>query len=194
MKTRWKDAGPRERILERAADLFYRQGYSSTGINQILEEAGAHKASLYRYFETKEDLGLAYLEMQDQRFRQFLAAIIEKSGDFPRFAHTWVGLILRDARRRSFHGCPVSNFRSQVDAPDPRIAPRIKDAIEGWLELLADYLAAEQRAGRLKLKAEPQVLSARLMRIYQGSVQLYRMTADINYLASMETEMLAALE
>ncbi|WP_126243335.1 TetR/AcrR family transcriptional regulator [Chitinophaga rhizosphaerae] len=55
-------AGPRERIMETATRLFYRQGFNSTGINQILEEAKVAKASLYQHFSSKEDLGLHYLK------------------------------------------------------------------------------------------------------------------------------------
>jgi AcrR family transcriptional regulator len=52
----------REMLLSTAAKLFYKQGYSNTGINQIVEEAGVAKSSLYQHFNTKEDLLLAYLE------------------------------------------------------------------------------------------------------------------------------------
>jgi AcrR family transcriptional regulator len=54
--------GPRERILETAFRLFYVQGYNNTGINQILDEAKVAKASLYQHFESKDDVGIAYLK------------------------------------------------------------------------------------------------------------------------------------
>jgi len=55
-------SGPRERILETAARLFYNQGYNNTGINQILEEAKVAKASLYQHFGSKDELGIHYLK------------------------------------------------------------------------------------------------------------------------------------
>jgi AcrR family transcriptional regulator len=58
----------RERILQTAADLFYRQGYNLTGINQIIEEANVAKASLYQHFATKEELCAAYLRRANDRF------------------------------------------------------------------------------------------------------------------------------
>lgn len=57
-----KQTGPKERILETACRLFYKQGYNNTGINQILEEAKVAKASLYQHYGSKEDVGLAYLK------------------------------------------------------------------------------------------------------------------------------------
>ena len=55
MMVKGKDT--REKILEKAAELFCRQGYSATGLSQILEESGTPKGSLYYYFPNgKEEL------------------------------------------------------------------------------------------------------------------------------------------
>lgn len=56
-----KKVGVKERIVEAASSLFYFQGYNQTGINQIIEEAGVAKASMYQHFRSKEDVAVAYL-------------------------------------------------------------------------------------------------------------------------------------
>ncbi|PSL46612.1 TetR family transcriptional regulator [Chitinophaga niastensis] len=56
-----KEQGAKERIISTACDLFYKQGYQATGINQIIEEAGIAKASLYQHFPSKEALLNEYL-------------------------------------------------------------------------------------------------------------------------------------
>ena len=56
------NSSPRDRILKTANKLFYTQGYNVTGINQILLEADAAKASLYQHFGSKEDLGIEYIK------------------------------------------------------------------------------------------------------------------------------------
>ena len=45
-----------------AADLFYKQGYRATGINEVIEKSGVAKATFYNHFPSKDDLGLAYLQ------------------------------------------------------------------------------------------------------------------------------------
>src|ERR1700741_4433288 len=57
-----KRASARDNIVSTASRLFYKQGYSNTGINQIIEEAGIAKSTLYQLFRSKEDLLLVYLD------------------------------------------------------------------------------------------------------------------------------------
>ena len=64
----------RDQIVETASRLFYRQGYNLTGINQIIEEAGIAKASLYYHFPSKEDLCVEYLIRRNEIWSAILSA------------------------------------------------------------------------------------------------------------------------
>jgi AcrR family transcriptional regulator len=46
----------RERILIAAGDLFHRQGIRGVGVEAIAEAAQTNKMTLYRYFESKDEL------------------------------------------------------------------------------------------------------------------------------------------
>src|SRR5699024_11982996 len=63
-----KQSNPKQRLLETASELFYRQGYNNTGINQGIDEAGVAKASLYQHFGSKEELCIAYLEVKHKNW------------------------------------------------------------------------------------------------------------------------------
>lgn len=60
--------GPRERILDVATELFYRDGYRAVGIDTVIERSAVAKATLYRHFPSKDDLIVAYLERSNERF------------------------------------------------------------------------------------------------------------------------------
>ena len=45
-----------EKILEAAVDEFSQKDYDSASINQIIQNAGISKGSMYHYFHSKEDL------------------------------------------------------------------------------------------------------------------------------------------
>jgi len=52
----------RDQLIEKAQELFYREGYHATGIDRILAESGVAKMTLYKHFKSKEELILAVLE------------------------------------------------------------------------------------------------------------------------------------
>lgn len=52
----------RDRLVSTATDLFSRQGYGQTGVNEIMQRARATSGSFYHFFPAKEDLAAAVLE------------------------------------------------------------------------------------------------------------------------------------
>jgi AcrR family transcriptional regulator len=63
-----RESAARERILEAATVLFYRDGYRAVGIDTIVAESGVAKMTLYRHFPSKDDLIAAYLERSEAAF------------------------------------------------------------------------------------------------------------------------------
>ena len=53
---------PRERILQAARELFYRDGIRAVGVETIAAAAGTNKMTLYRHFTSKDELVAAYLQ------------------------------------------------------------------------------------------------------------------------------------
>jgi AcrR family transcriptional regulator len=45
-----------EQILEAAAELFRRRGYSATSLQAVADRVGLHKSTLYHYFASKDEL------------------------------------------------------------------------------------------------------------------------------------------
>lgn len=52
---------PRERILQAARELFYRDGINAVSVDAIATAAATNKMTLYRHFSSKDELVAAYL-------------------------------------------------------------------------------------------------------------------------------------
>ena len=52
----------KERILEAALEMFSRKGYDGTNIRELTASLGLVKSSLYKHFESKEDIWNALLD------------------------------------------------------------------------------------------------------------------------------------
>jgi AcrR family transcriptional regulator len=74
--TTTRDLPVRQRILETAQRLFYRDGFRAVGIDTVIAQAGVAKMSLYRHFSSKDDLIVAYLEESDRQYWEWLEGAV----------------------------------------------------------------------------------------------------------------------
>src|SRR4029078_1701254 len=68
--------GVRDRLLEAADRLFYQEGVRAVGIDRLLSEADAAKASLYQHFGCKDQLVASYLERKTAAARAAIEAYL----------------------------------------------------------------------------------------------------------------------
>lgn len=64
--------GRRQDLIDTALGLFYEHGIHAIGINQVLQEAGVAKQTLYNHFDSKDSLVEAVVERRDQLFFSWL--------------------------------------------------------------------------------------------------------------------------
>ena len=135
----------RERILETASGLFYREGVRAVGVDLVVAEAGVAKTSLYRHFRTKDDLIAAFLEREDKDFWRTWDEVTEQHRDDPSGelqAH--MDWIAERVGRPKYRGCPQLNVAAefpQAEHPARRVATAHK------LELRRRLLEIAQRMG-----------------------------------------------
>src|SRR4051794_16321034 len=75
------EARRREEILETAAKLFAKLGYSGTDTQILADELEVGKGTLYRYFPSKEELFLATVDRVMRKLRTEVDASIENLAD-----------------------------------------------------------------------------------------------------------------
>lgn len=107
-----------DRIRDTAFDLFYREGIRAIGVEEIVNRAGVTKPSLYRAFESKDELIAAYLRDYDRRFCQSFEAPGADHPDDPR-AHllAYVDRLAVKASSEGYRGCGLTN--AVIEYPDP---------------------------------------------------------------------------
>jgi AcrR family transcriptional regulator len=75
---------PRDRILEVAGRLFYREGYRGVGVDRVIAEADVAKATFYKHFPSKDDLIVAWINRAEA---QSAGAIPPADGPKPMIAY-----------------------------------------------------------------------------------------------------------
>jgi AcrR family transcriptional regulator len=70
-----------DRILEAAAELFAQRGVEAVGMNDIARAAGCSRATLYRYYPSREALHTAYVHRHARAVNRQLAELVAGIAD-----------------------------------------------------------------------------------------------------------------
>ncbi|QBM29832.1 putative HTH-type transcriptional regulator YxaF [Hydrogenophaga pseudoflava] len=167
-----RDSAPdvRERILDTASRLFYERGVRAVGVDLVVLEAAVAKTSLYRYFPTKDDLIVAFLEREDLDFWATWDGVAAQFPDDPAGeldAHMrWIGERLA---RSNYRGCPQINVAAEFaeqDHPARLVSRRHMVALRGRLLDIARRLNVprpDQLAAQLAVLVNGAFVSSGLL-------------------------------
>ena len=164
----------RERIVEAARQLFFKRGYTATGIADVLKAAEANSGSLYHFFPSKEDLLAAVLE----KYQSMLEPQVLK----PAFART------RDPIERLFAilegyrllletsdfqlGCPIGNLALEVSNSHRKARKLIVENFRAWCEGVRGLIA--EAGDRLPRDLDPSAFATHVLATMEGAVMLAR--------------------
>lgn len=71
----------RQKIICSAMNLINRQGFESTTLDQIAEEADVAKKTIYNYFPNKEDIVIAYIQRETLRTEDEVIRLLDQLPD-----------------------------------------------------------------------------------------------------------------
>lgn len=160
----------RDRILDTASRLFYERGVRAVGVDLVVLEAAVAKTSLYRYFPTKDDLIVAFLEREDLAFwAQWDSVAMQHAGDPASELDAHMRWISERLARSNYRGCPQINVAAEFaeqDHPARQVSRRHMQALRGRLLDIAKQLNVprpKQLAAQLALLVNGAFVSSGLL-------------------------------
>lgn len=106
----------RERLLDTADHLFYKEGVRAVGIDRVLDEAGAAKASLYLHFGCKDDLIAAHVERRVAGARAQIETCLSATPPNER-ALRFFDWVVEWVESPDFRGCPLQHVVAEISDP-----------------------------------------------------------------------------
>lgn len=154
MRTERKNA-VRQTIIDTASRLFYKQGYTNTGINQIIDESGVVKSTLYTAFRTKEDILMEYLIQSGTATDEALKSAAAKGKNPKGQILAVFDYLIKLVQEKEFNGCNFLNLISEIPMDAERIVKQIQKQKNGVRALFAGIL---EPVGKQDLADEIYVL------------------------------------
>jgi TetR/AcrR family transcriptional repressor of lmrAB and yxaGH operons len=152
----------KENLVRAAMRLFRRQGYASTGLQQILAESGAPKGSLYHYFPSgKEAVGEAAIDMAARMIREMLADLAARHREPKAFLRAYCGIMAGWMAESGFQsGCPIATTLLETAPRSPTITAVGRRAVDGWIDVVAGVLANGGMKRREALRRAQLIIAA----------------------------------
>jgi AcrR family transcriptional regulator len=163
---------PRERILLAARELFHRHGIRGVGVETIAEAAGTNKMTLYRHFDSKDDLIVAYLRgVASEMDGMWQAIEYENPDDMSAQLKSWL-VHAEECVTADGRGCDLANAAVELTEnghPGRRIIEQLKTEHRNRLAALC------RRAGI----SQAEVLADTLTLLLEGA-RVSRQSAGTN--------------
>lgn len=135
-------AETRERIVQRSAELFRRQGFAGTGVKQIVAEASAPFGSLYHFFPGgKEQLGEEVIRSSGAVYGQLIDAFYEPGGDPVAATRDFFFAAAAAVRESDYaDACPIATVALEVSSTSEPMRQACADVFDGWVDGAAERL------------------------------------------------------
>jgi AcrR family transcriptional regulator len=172
-------ATTRDRIVQAAMELFWRKGYGSTSISDILETARVNSGSLYYFFKGKQELLVAVLEA----YRDGIdAMLLEPSWRDVEDPVEKIFALLGTYRRLldetdCFYGCPIGSLALELHEPDPEVRELIAANFANWTSAVRQCL---DQVG-LNDGMDTKGLAELVLTVMEGAVMQARTYRDISH-------------
>ena len=155
---------PRQRLIDAAADLFYRNGIGATGVDLVSKAAGVSKRTLYQQFGSKEQLIADALDARGEEVIGWYLGSGDGPGLPPRQEILAVFTRLSDLMAQDFfRGCPFINTVTELaDLRHPacRVAVARKERVREHFATQASRAQA----------SDPARLAGQLLALFDGAI------------------------
>ncbi|WP_079242979.1 TetR/AcrR family transcriptional regulator [Chryseobacterium indologenes] len=163
----------RERIIRVASDLFYKQGYNSTGINQIIAEADIAIGSLYNHFSSKNDLLQAYLIKEEIEWFEGFENSTSRISDPKEKILALIDYRKKLQQTSKFAGCHFIKIVSEIGEGNPSVSGFAKLHKEKQKDLIKTLVNEYATKGQI---ADPDLIAENIFLLIEGAV----VTSTIN--------------
>jgi TetR/AcrR family transcriptional repressor of nem operon len=147
-----------DRVLDRAADAFWRLGYEATSIQDLEDATGLGRGSLYNAFGDKEGLFLAALDRYGVKYGALPLRHLEDENVARGVRAMLEDILARMKNPKNPQGCLLTNACLQGPG-SPEIAQKVAANMTSMEDRLERAIARARDGGQIRADAEPRQLA-----------------------------------
>lgn len=175
----------KNKLIECAAELFFKNGYNATGINDILKITELPKGSFYFHFESKKALAIEVSYYFEKKLAKWILDT-SKGKTWDEFITDLVNDMIKGAESETYFGCPLTALGQELAFYEPEISKCYSNSLTKLIYIFASVL---EHSGIPKEKIS--TLANRVFAMYEGYLVYYRISKDVDVLRNMPDSLIA---
>lgn len=188
----------RDKLIEAGLQLMLAKGYTNTGIQEIVNQAGVPKGSFYHYFDSKENFALAIIDSFDRdhllKIRRHLSSVESLVQDglaagrenesaycststshpreraLDRLLAYFRSVAEEKGDCPSKSGCLIGTLSQEMSGQSELLRARLAQALDGWRAEFSQCLKLAQSEGDVRRDLCPLELSEIVLSGLEGAI------------------------
>lgn len=191
----WEKQFDIDEVLDKAMQVFWARGYQATSMQDLVEQMGIQRGSLYATFKDKQALFRAALLRYDERVRGQLVRRLE-SLDEPREAirQAFIAFVDGVSEKGGNKGCFMTNTALELASHDRAVGRIVAHAQEDMEAFFARMVEKGKQRGEIGSHLDSGSAARGLLASFLGLVVLTRSRPQRALLDSIVAEAMRRLD
>ena len=174
-----------EAVLQKAMELFWKQGYEKTSMSDLVEYMGIHRKSLYDTFGDKHALYLKAIDYYSVNISERLKTVISQADTANEGIKSIFDIMIHGTNERPW-GCFIVNAATELALRDKEVEEKIEAVFARSEKLMGDLVQKGQESGEFSCGLSAEALGEILHCTLLG-IRVYTRTSTsrdkLNHLA-----------
>ena len=165
----------REKIIDTARRLLQTRAYHGFSFQDIADNVGIKKASLYHHFKSKDEVAIEVLRNYVEVVKKEALNVADRPAAEKLEKYLAMARTSQGAGERM---CPGCSFAAVLDAVSPAVQGEVQRFIHFHLDLLEQILSEGRQAGEFHFERSPKAEAEYLFSSIQGAITIARLTGS----------------
>lgn len=174
-----KSEQTRALIIEQAAHLFNRKGYSGTSMQDVLDATGLAKGGIYGHFNSKEEIAVEAFEYASGQVLRELGARIKAQENARAKLTAIINYYYNFLESSPIEGgCPILNYSAHMGDVIPELQRSILQAVNKMLLSIATIIEKGKKYKQVRANVDPKAFADLFYSRIEGAILLAKVTGD----------------
>ncbi|MBM7601493.1 TetR/AcrR family transcriptional repressor of nem operon [Virgibacillus halotolerans] len=180
-------------VLRKAMELFWKQGYEKTSMQDLVTHMGIHRRSIYDTFGDKHTLFMKALEQYAEIIETKIETQVKSQGSVKQAIRRLFEMVIPKNEQQPI-GCLTVNSAVELSLQDEEAAEKVAESFDRTENLLYELLLHGQKSGEISDQHDMKKLSQFFHNSLVGLRVLTKTTDDKQKLESIIDLTLSVLD